>query len=457
MKITQSVHFLVLILSLTASPWLVRPEPSHAYDEASLGSVAKLVANPQAQLTPRATSGCAAAATRINQTFNDAIRKKHDISRASLLIGRPDQPLFQNSYKTGKDKRYDLASLTKPIATATAIMRMKEMGKLKLSDPISKYLPEFSGMNITVDDLLRHRAALKELDGRYLAGSLKLSLIKRQRFATRAIAAETRRSASSIPPHTYRDSNYFLLSEIIRRIENKKNKKQDPKAFEKFVEREVLKPLKMNQSHFGRKPNDPLSKALEGSAGNAGLYSTTGDLEKFAKMMLANGKTAGGKKFLSSKSIKEMTTPDKADYERYLALTKRRHITFENYHDRNISNRPALRGAGFDLDNYRLNSRGIGEIVDRFEDFETEGSFGHMGSTGTSLLIDRKKNVYVIVLAQKDRADVINGLRVEAAGVAADLAITRDCEPRVSDEVTKQLEKQSIAPPRPQSVSRPAR
>ena len=281
-----------------------------------------------------------------------------------------------------RDTIFDLASLTKPIATATAVMILIERGKIRLDDTIAKLLPEFAGGGkgaITVEQLLRHRSGLiaDNALSDYADGPEKAW----QRLAESKVIG---------PPDAkflYSDVNYIILGKIVERVAGE--------PLDRLVARDVFAPLGMKSTYFpgGRKldvsadrfaptepdagtmlrgvVHDPRARALGGVAGHAGLFGTADDLALFASMISADGVGLNGARILRPKTVHDMTTTGATTY-------------------------PEARGLGWDISTPFSSARGCL--------FGTR-SFGHTGFTGTSLWIDLDSKAFVIVLTSRLHPD----------------------------------------------------
>ena len=267
---------------------------------------------------------------------------------------------------------WDLASLTKVVATTPAIMRLVDQGRLDLDNSVQTYLPGFLGEGkevVTVRRLLEHRSGLRAF----------LPLNDR---------AETAEEAKQLvlneplrwPPGSrveYSDLNAMLLGWIVESVSGV--------SLADFTETQIFAELGMTQTRF-RPPRDILSRMapvglwrghviagelhdqnavrLGGVSGHAGLYSTGSDLVKYAQLYLSAGRDSEGA-------------------EHFPAETVRAFIR---------------RGAG---------NRALGwEVRDTTDVANTghllsENSFGHGGYTGTSIWIDPDRNLFVIILTNR--------------------------------------------------------
>jgi len=276
------------------------------------------------------------------------------------------------------DTVFDMASLTKVIATTTAIMQLVEQGKILLSAPIADYWPEFKANGkeqITVRELLTHYSGLRpdlDLEPTWSGYETAMSMI----VAEKPI----------VPPGTrfvYSDINFETLGELVRRVSGQ--------PLDAYCAQHIFKPLGMKDTRF--KPpaslrnriaptqhqhgttgkilwgevHDPTSYAMGGVAGHAGLFSTADDLHIFAQMLL-NGGSYRGRRVLSPLSVEIMTTPQTPP------------------------NKMLLRGLGWDIDSPFASNRG---------ELFGVGSYGHTGFTGTSIWIDPVTQADVIILTNR--------------------------------------------------------
>jgi uncharacterized protein YbbC (DUF1343 family)/CubicO group peptidase (beta-lactamase class C family) len=276
------------------------------------------------------------------------------------------------------DTIFDLGSLTKVIATTTALMQLVERGKLRIEDPVVKYWPEFKANgkgHITVRQLLTHYSGLRP----GLDLKVKWSGYKK---ALQMVVAEKLIS----PPGTrfvYSDINFIILGELVCRISGL--------PLDVYCNEHVFKPLGMKDSRFRPSPalhdriaptqyqhgtsgkmlwgevHDPTAYSMGGVAGHAGLFSTADDLSIFAQALLDGG-TSKSLNFLSPLMVEKMTTPQSPP------------------------NKTALRGLGWDIDSPFTSNRGVLFPV---------GSYGHTGFTGTSIWIDPVSKTYIIILTNR--------------------------------------------------------
>ena len=270
---------------------------------------------------------------------------------------------------------FDMASLTKVIATTTAVMQLVEQGRIRLEDTVGEYWPDFKANGkeeITIRELMTHYSGLGpdlSLEPPWSGYETAMRLIVEQK----PIA----------PPGTrfiYSDINYETLGEIVRRVSGE--------PLDAYSVEHIFKPLGMKDTMF--KPpaslrpriaptqyqegttgkmlwgevHDPTAYNMGGVAGHAGLFSTADDLSILAQIILAGG-TLHGVRILSPLSVDKMTSPASPP------------------------GKSAVRGLGWDIDSPFSSSRG---------ELFPVGSFGHTGFTGTSIWIDPFSDTYVIIL-----------------------------------------------------------
>ena len=307
-----------------------------------------------------------------------------NIPGAVVLIGQQGKVLYRRAFgyraiephklPMVEDTIFDLASLTKVIATTTAVMQLVEQGKLRLEDPVEHYWPEF-GTNgkkdIRVRELLTHMSGMRA----GLNGDLSWSGYDE---ALEQVAAEK----LVHPPgksFLYSDINFIVLGELVARVSGQ--------SLGSYCARQIFDKLGMKDTGF--KPDaarlakiapttflngtllqgdvhDPTAYKMGGVSGHAGLFSTADDLASFAQMML-NGGTMNGSQILQLASIAAMT-----------------------------ARQQEVNGNGW---------WGLGwEIAPRFNsnnDFVPANSFGHSGYTGTLLWIEPDSKSYVIILTNR--------------------------------------------------------
>jgi uncharacterized protein YbbC (DUF1343 family)/CubicO group peptidase (beta-lactamase class C family) len=333
-------------------------------------------------LAPAMTQKPVGSLARLNVVdaiVEQAIEQKQ-IPGAVVLIGHDGHVVYRKAFGNRAleprrelmtvDTIFDLASLTKVIATTTAIMQLEEKGKVRISDTVVKYLPEF-GQNgkddITVRQLLTHYGGLPpDLD--LLTPWQGKETAYKMAFAEKP---ETPPGAGFV----YSDVGFIVLGAVAEKVSGQ--------SLDRYAETHIFAPLKMTHTRYlppktwrakiaptqfdehdhmlRGEVHDPTAMRMGGVAGHAGVFSTADDLSKFAQALLDGG---GG--ILSSLSVEKMTTPEQPPTA------------------------TAVRGFGWDIDSPFSTNRGALLPV---------GSYGHTGFTGTSLWIDPTTRTYILILA----------------------------------------------------------
>jgi uncharacterized protein YbbC (DUF1343 family)/CubicO group peptidase (beta-lactamase class C family) len=331
------------------------------------------------------------------------------IPGAVLVVGHDGHVIYRKAYGWRSleprrepmtlDTVFDLASLTKVIATTTAVMQLVEQGKVRLSDPVAKYLPEFAANgkeDITVRQLLTHFSGLApDLD-------LK-SPWEGKTTAYRMAFGESPQDAAGAK-FAYSDINFIMLGALVEQVSGE--------SLDEYCERHIFVPLKMMHTRFIPPltwraiiaptqydenermlrgiVHDPTARRMGGVAGHAGLFGTADDLAKFAQALLSGG---GG--ILSPLSVQKMTQPEQPP------------------------SAPVLRGFGWDIDSPFSSPRG---------DLLPVGSYGHTGFTGTSMWIDPTTQTYIILLTNavhpRGKGNAIALRSKVATAIAAALPLT---------------------------------
>jgi uncharacterized protein YbbC (DUF1343 family) len=395
---------------------------------ASALSTPALPTKHTARLIQTSPSSVAVSAQKLKAIDGEVEReiKQQHLPGAVVLIARNGGVVWRKAYgaRAVEPAReamttntiFDLASLTKIVATATSIMILVERGKVRLSDPLSDYIPEIKGEGrerITIELLLTHRAGYApdfDLKDRWTGYD---EAIKR-------LVSEPLRN----PPgarFVYSDINYIALGEVVHRVSGL--------PLDEFARRNIFVPLGMRDtgfrpsaklrgriapterrrgqlSYLGDKPreseadgdegdrwlrgevHDPTSHRMGGVAGHAGLFSTADDLAIYCQMIL-NGGQYRGVRVMSPLTVAEMTRP------------------------RIVSELGWTRGLGWDINSSFSTNRG---------DLFPLGSFGHTGFTGTSFWIDPATNMFVVFLSNRVHPDGkgdVGALRGRVASIAA--------------------------------------
>jgi uncharacterized protein YbbC (DUF1343 family)/CubicO group peptidase (beta-lactamase class C family) len=310
------------------------------------------------------------------------------IPGAVVLIGNQGRIIYRRAFghRAIKPKKlpmkvdtiFDIASLTKAVATTTAVMQLVEKGKIGIEDRVADHWPEFAENGkgeITVRQLLTHYSGLRpslDMNPRWSGYDEALQMI----LTERPIA----------PPDTrfiYSDINFIILGELIRRVSGC--------SLDMYCTDNIFKPLGMKDTGFNPPPalhnrvaptqhqqgtkgkilwgevHDPTAHKMGGVAGHAGLFSTADDLAIFAHTLLDGG-SRRGLRIMDQLTLEKMGTPQSPP------------------------DKVPLRGLGWDIDSPFASNRGVLLPV---------GSFGHTGFTGTSIWIDPVSKTYIILLTNR--------------------------------------------------------
>ena len=342
----------------------------------------------------------------IDQAITDS-----SIPGAVLVVGHNGKVIYRKAYghRSLEPRRelmtlgtiFDLASLTKVVATTTAVMQLMELGKVRLNDPVAKYIPEFAQNgkdDITIRQLLTHYSGL--------APDLDLGTAWEGKQTAYQLACVTPPETTPGSGFVYSDINFIMLGELVEKVSGE--------SLETYTAQHIFTPLEMvhtrylppatwrpkiaptqydeNDKMLHGVVHDPTARRMGGVAGHAGLFSTADDLAKFAQALLDGG---GG--ILSQDAVTKMTMPETPPTA------------------------PVLRGFGWDIDSPFSSNRG---------DLLPVGSYGHTGFTGTSLWIDPTTRTYIILLTNsvhpRGKGNAISLRGKVATELAAALNLTPD-------------------------------
>lgn len=335
-----------------------------------------------------------------------------------VLLGRQGGVFFRRAYGHRQlepepelmtaDTIFDLASLTKPIATAASVMILWQRGLIKLDAPVARYLPEFASQGkqqITVRHLLLHTGGLPAANplSEYAEGP--------ERALSRVLQCKP--LAAPGERFVYSDVGFMVLGELVHRVSGKR--------LDQFCMEEIFRPLgmadtmfcpdsalrpriapteKVDQEFLRGRVHDPRAARLQGVAGHAGLFSTADDLWKFARMLLGRGKL-GERVILSPQAYRLMTQPH------------------------GLPGCRGYRALGWDVrSSYSSN---------RSPEF-TWMAFGHGGFTGTGMWIDPGNDLVVIFLSNRlhpNGKGSVNPLIAQIGSVAVRALKNRPAPPRV--------------------------
>ncbi|KUI27582.1 serine hydrolase [Mycobacterium sp. GA-2829] len=415
--------------------------------------------------------------TGVSRPIEDAIAARR-LPGAVLLVGHGGRVVFQRAYgdrrlagEPGLDGRpgpaepmtedtiFDLASLTKVLVTAVAVLQLYEQGRVGVDDAVQDYLPEFNPAHdpqratVTVRMLLTHFSG--EPPDVNLDDPWGLARADKKEGLHRALTAPL-----EAPPGTvlrYADINYILLGELIERVTGE--------PLDAYAERNIFAPLGMTDTRYlpparacgphrfrgavlqwapapksgapvrcpadtwntellariaptahddeGRRDprtnpdwdhllrgavHDTTTRRMGGVAGHAGVFSTARDVGTFAQALLDRLAHRPSGFPLSTTTLELMTTPQQPGRTpgQVDAANAAAAVAPPNTrHPLLASSYPAVRGQ---------NLRGLGWDIDtaqsqpRGKVFPV-GSFGHTGFTGTSVWLDPASDTYVVLLA----------------------------------------------------------
>lgn len=364
----------------------------------------------------RAQSGFAAIAPIVNQAIAE-----HKIPGAVVIVGHDGKVEYRHAFgmrslvpdreKMTINTIFDMASLTKVLATTTAVMQLCQEGKINVDAPVSKYLPAFAAngkRGITIRNLLTHYSGLPP--------DLPLTTPWEGKGTAYRMAFAI---APLRPPGVrfqYSDINFIVLGALVEKVSGE--------PLDEYVLRHVIRPLRLKHTRFlppvSWRPliaptewehgvsasvnltpwtgpdvmlrgvvHDPTSRRMGGVAGHAGLFSCGDDVAVLAQNLLDRLAGRPSRFPLSRIETEKMIAPEQP------------------------ATGTALRGFGWDIDSPFSGNRGTLFPV---------GSFGHTGFTGTSVWIDPYSNTYVVVLANAVHPNGptgISSMRAKIADAAA--------------------------------------
>jgi CubicO group peptidase (beta-lactamase class C family) len=371
---------------------------------------------------PESVGMSSARLARLDTIITEAIDRR-DLPGAVILVVRKGKTVWRKAFGHSQwipelapmnvSNIFDIASMTKPVATATSIMMLVEQGRFRLWDKVTDFVPEFVaftdeegklGEDARLWHLLTHTSGLppytdaEDLKDKY---GYPITL----ESMTDHIAHLEKLNAPGEAFH-YTCLGFITLSYILKKVTGK--------TIDQFAKENIFEPLRMDHTFYtpaekflprcvptqvyDGKPlkgvvHDPLARLLGGVSGNAGLFSTADDLAIFAKMMLNHG-SYNGKRILGPLAVDRMTEIYRiADF--------------------------AGRGLGWDLESSYSTNQG---------DLFGPNAFGHTGYTGTSLIIDPETETIVIFLTNSvhpdDKGNIVS-MRSRVANVVAGSILTK--------------------------------
>ena len=346
-----------------------------------------LAGPPKLRHAPPADVGLDAGRLQvIGDIVNEALRRKR-MPGAVVVIGRRGKIAYSRAFGNKQlkptpvamttDTLFDMASITKPVVTATCIMKLVEQGRIRLRDPVTRHFPRFAANGkeqISIYQLLTHQAGLtpdnrlSDYDDGYATAMERIDALK-------PIAVPGTR-------FIYSDVGYILLARLVKKVSGL--------DVHEYSQANLFGPLGMAETGYrpaGRLKaraapterrdgkwikgdvHDPRAFRMDGIAGHAGLFSTAEDLAVYAQMMLGGGEYHGVR-ILESSTVELMTKAYQVP--------------------------GAKRGLGWDVRSGFSSNRG---------DLFSVRAFGHGGFTGTTLWIDPGLDLFVIFLSNRLHPD----------------------------------------------------
>ena len=283
------------------------------------------------------------------------------------------------------DTIYDIASMSKVISTTSCALKLLEAGKIRLFDPVKRYIPEFKH-NTRIYDLMTHTSGLQP----YLAGAAKMSTPEEVWNAILNLDLQYEPGSKIL----YSCINYITLGKLIERVSGT--------SLDKFAKENIFEPLEMNDTCYNPKDinrvapteerndtvyqgvlrgrvHDEMAYALDGVSGNAGVFSTVEDISHFIEMVLNDG-VYKGKRIFSKATIDLLFTPQ----------VKETHGVYLN---------EELRSIGWIV---RGSSSSAGELT-------SANTILNTGFTGTNIWIDRDNKIGFCMLTNRVHPTRENG------------------------------------------------
>lgn len=324
--------------------------------------------------------------TNIDRIMAQAL-DEHLLPGAVIVIGHDGKVVFHKAYgersleptraPMTEDTVFDMASMTKILATSTAAMELYRQGRFRLNDPVAKYLPAFAAngkQDITIRQLMTHYSGLPpDLD-------LTQPWSGKQTGFDMAFAVKPDRSPGTA--FRYSDINFIVMGALVEKLTGM--------TLDAYTAKNVFAPLGMAHTRFlppaGWRSkiaptqydeqhrmllgvvHDPTARRMGGVAGHAGLFSTANDVAIYAQNLLDQLQGSPSKFPVNRLTLEKMTTPQQP------------------------ATGVALRGLGWDIESPFSGNRG---------ELFPVGGFGHTGFTGTSIWIDPWSNTYVVFLSNR--------------------------------------------------------
>ena len=468
-----------LLLALATACSRGDAQEATAIEQAPQAQVVPAPAAAPAPVPPTTLPPVAApnpAFDKVSELINRAIAA-NELPGAVVLVGHGGKVVFRQAYGERKlagepgldgsptpaepmteDTIFDLASLTKPLATAPAVMQLFEQGKVQFDDPVQKYLPDFNAAHdpqrsaVTVRMLLTHTSG--EPGDVELKDPWGLARIDRSEGFRRALTTPLQSAPGQVV--IYSDINFILLGALIEKLTGE--------AEDDYVQQNVFAPLGMEETRFlpaakacgphsmrgsaiawapatgegapadcptgswstsllsriaptardeenradpSKNPdidyllrgavNDTTARRMGGVAGHAGVFSTAQDVGVYAQGLLDRLAGRPSEFPLTQATVELMTSPQQPGHtdQQIDAANKADRDAPANTRDPLLApHYPAITGQ---------NLRGFGWDIDTGQSVPRGavfpiGSFGHTGFTGTSIWIDPASDTYVVLL-----------------------------------------------------------
>lgn len=364
---------------------------------------------------------------RIDSLAEDAVKIKATPG-CVVLVAKDGKVVFEKAYghhtydkkrKTKTSDIFDLASLTKILATTISVMSLEELKKIQLSKPLSKYLSALRNTNkqdITIAQALSHHSGLagwikfyeetiEEKNGKTVPSTkfysaqksnafnievtekLFLKSSHRDTLMKRIYESELRKNKD----YKYSDLGFYLLADLVKSISNKK--------LDQYVNDQFYAPLGLQTATFNPTKKHKLNRILPsevdsyfrnqnihgyvhdmgaamlgGVSGHAGLFANAGDVAIIMQMLLNSG-YYGGKQYLEPSTVNKFT-------KRCINCSRR--------------------GYGFDMLQTDKN-----EVLN-FSDKASNSTFGHLGFTGTATWVDPQSQIVYVILANRTHPSMKN-------------------------------------------------
>jgi len=343
------------------------------------------------------SNGIAYDFTEVDKLILNGIVNKY-YPGAGLVVGNNEGIIYEkyfggftydeNSEGVTEESIYDIASLTKVVATTSAVMKLYENGLINLDEKVSSYLPEFSANgkeNITVRNLLLHNSGLKA----WIPFNQFCSTRKEVVDAIMNLGLEYETGKS----YVYSDLNFITLGLIVEKLTGT--------TLADYCNKEIFEPLKMQSTFFTPSENkfivpteydntwrkrllkgevhDESASLMGGISGNAGLFSTPRNLYSLVRSLLNNGKYYNP----YSRGLKEESLFKEETVN--LFTSKFSTIDYDN-----------TRALGWDT-----KQKPIGKYRSACGELISENCFGHTGYTGTSIWCDKDRKIIIIFLTNR--------------------------------------------------------